>query len=88
MTQDFPPLPPPVTVSRPLSVGLPADRFPPGAATTVTTVATRRNGRKDAFFLAKRPTHARVYVIGDPAPAVLREITRIEGTPTEWRVYF
>lgn len=81
-------LPPLVTVSRPLTIGLPAEKFAAVVAGQVTMVATKRNPRKDRYFLAKVPTHARLHALGSDAPPVLRAVARIDGTDTEWRVFF
>lgn len=87
MTPDCPPDVPLVTVSRPLSIGLPPEKFAAVAAGTMTMVATKRNSRKDRYFCAKRPQQARVHALGTDLAPILRAIVRIEGTPTEWRVF-
>lgn len=87
MTPDCPPDVPLVTVSRPLSIGLPPEKFAAVAAGTMRMVATKRNPRKDRYFCAKRPLQARVHALGTDLAPILRAIVRIEGTPTEWRVF-
>ena len=87
MTPACPPDVPLVTVSRPLSIGLPPEKFSAVVAGTLRMVATKRNSRKDQYFCAKRPRQARVHALGTDLAPVLRDIVRIEGTATEWRVF-
>ena len=75
-----------ITVSRPLSIGLPYAAYVAVISGTKTDFTTKKNPRKDRFFLAKRPTHARITAL-DTGQNVLREIKRIEETPGEWRIF-
>lgn len=68
---------------KPLNVTLPAAAFAAVVAGEKTWIATRRNPRKDRYFSVKRPRWARVRCEGAEA---LREIARVEGTETEWRL--
>lgn len=77
-----------VVVARPLTIGLTPERFAAIASGAVTMVATVRNPRKDRYFNAKRPLRARISALGTDQPPILRDIVRIEGTATEWRVFF
>lgn len=80
--------PPPahiVVVSRPLNVGLPEAVFDEVISGAKTSFSTKRNPRKDRFFCAKRPTHARISALGTDR-LVLREIKSIEGTPETWKI--
>lgn len=80
--------PPPahiVVVSRPLSIGLPEKTFDEVVAGIKTSIATKRNPRKDRFFCAKRPTHARISALGTDR-SVLRDIKSITGTPETWEI--
>lgn len=86
MIDACPPPPIVVTVSRPLSIGLPPDKFAEVVAGTRREFATVRNPRKDRYFCAKRPTHARIADLVTDA-SILRPIVRIEGTTTEWHVF-
>jgi len=77
-----------VTVTRPLTVGLPPEKYAAVAAGIMTMVATVRNPRKDRYFFAKRPLQARISVLGTNQTPILRDITRIECTAEAWFVYF
>ena len=80
--------PPPahiVVVSRPISIGLPVNVLDEVIAGLKTSFTTKRNPRKDRFFCAKRPTHARISALGTDR-SVLREIKSIEGTPETWKI--
>lgn len=65
---------------RPLTVTLPDDSFQAVLAGEKRMIATCRNARKDKYFAVKTPDAARIN-------GKLFRITRITGTPTEWRVY-
>lgn len=65
---------------RPLTVTLPAESFQAVLAGTKRMIATCRNARKDKYFASKTPDAARIN-------GQLFRITRITGTPTEWRVF-
>lgn len=65
---------------RPLTVTLPDDSFRAVLSGEKRMIATSRNARKDKYFTAKTPDAARIN-------GQLFQITRITGTPTEWRVY-
>ncbi|MFA5379258.1 MAG: hypothetical protein WC455_26115 [Dehalococcoidia bacterium] len=64
----------------PLTIALPPDVFALVRAGKKRMIATRRNPRKDRYFAAKTPTEAKIN-------GTLYQITRIEGTPEEWRVH-
>lgn len=65
---------------RPLTVTLPAEAFRAVLSGEKRMIATKRNARKDKYFESKTPDAARIN-------GQLFRITRITGTPTEWRVY-
>jgi hypothetical protein len=75
-----------VVVSRPLSIGLPENVFDDVVAGLKTDFTTLRNPRKDRFFCAKRPTHARISALGTDR-SVLRDIKNIEGTSEFWKIW-
>lgn len=72
-------------VSRPLTIGLPEKVFDDVLAGMKNSFSTKRNSRKDRFFFAKRPTHARIHALGTDR-SVVREIKTITGTPETWEV--
>lgn len=89
MTADCPPQPAAVvTVTRPLTVGLPPEKFAAVAAGTIRMVATVRNPRKDRYFSAKRPLQAKISALGTDQAPILRDIARIECTAEAWFVHF
>lgn len=65
---------------RPLTVTLPDDSFRAVLSGEKRMIATCRNARKDKYFAAKTTDAARIN-------GQLFRITRITGTPTEWRVF-
>jgi hypothetical protein len=65
---------------RPLTVTLPDDSFRAVLSGEKRMIATCRNARKDKYFAAKTTDAARIN-------GRLFRITRITGTPTEWRVF-
>jgi hypothetical protein len=86
MTDACPPPPAAVvTVARPLSIGLPPEKFDEVVAGSRTVFITKRNPRKDRYFCAKRPLQARIAALGTDR-FVLRNIVSIEGTAEEWKV--
>jgi hypothetical protein len=64
----------------PLTITLPPEVVAQVAAGEKKIISTKRNPRKDRYFLAKTPDIAKIN--GMPY-----RITRIEGTPEEWRVH-
>ena len=81
--------PPPaavVTVTRPLSIGLPYETFVAVISGTKTDFATKKNPRKDRYFSAKRPTKARITSL-ETGQSIVRDIKCIEETPETWRVF-
>lgn len=77
-----------IAVTRPLNISLTPERFAAIASGAVAMVATLRNPRKDRYFASKRPMRARIVATGTDQPPIPRDIVRIEGTATEWRVFF
>lgn len=65
---------------RPLTVTLPPESYQSVVSGEKRMIATKRNARKDKYFESKTPAAARIN-------GHLYRITRITGTPTEWRVY-
>lgn len=89
MTADIPPQSPAlVAVARPLNIGLTPEGYAKVVSGETTSIATQRNPRKDRYFNAKRPMQARISALHTDQPPILRDIVRIEGTATEWRVFF
>lgn len=83
---DCPPIAaPPITVSRPLNISLPPELFSAVADGTKKIVTTRKNPRKDRFFLAKIPAQARIKELGTDRE-FLNRIFRVEETEGEWRI--
>lgn len=74
-----------IYVSRPLSVTLPQENFIAARDGSKHCISTQRNPRKDKFFKTKRPRKAQLKCAGEEP--FLREILRVEGTDTEWRIY-
>ena len=70
---------------RPLNVGLPEAAFAAVLAGEKSVISTRRNPRKDRYFVAKQPRFARVRSL-DSGAQVMRAIARVEGTDTEWHL--
>jgi hypothetical protein len=64
----------------PLTVTLPDETFRAVLAGEKRMIATCRNARKDKYFASKTPDAARIN-------GRIFRITRITGTPTEWRVF-
>ena len=65
---------------RPLTISLPPEVFAEVVAGRKRVVSTRRNPRKDRYFLGKRPAEAKIN-------GLLFRINGIEGTETEWHVH-
>lgn len=80
-----PPPPHVVTVTRPLSIGLPYETFVAVISGKKTEFETKKNPRKDRYFSAKRPEKARITSL-ETGQSVLRDIKCIEETPGTWRV--
>lgn len=75
-----------VTVTRPLSIGLPYEAYVAVISGSKTDFSTKKNPRKDRYFSAKRPLQARITSL-ETGQSVLRDIRCIEETPEEWRVF-
>ncbi len=86
MIDACPPPPHVVTVSRPLSIGLPYETFVAVISGSKSDFTTKKNPRKDRYFSAKRPAQARITSL-ETGQSVLRDIKCIEETPEAWRVF-
>ena len=62
---------------RPLAITLTPDLFAAVLSGDKRIISTKRNARKDRYFSAKTPDTAKIN-------GVLYQITRIEGTATDW----
>jgi len=67
-------------------VGLPPETYAAVISGEKKQFSTKRNPRKDRYFLAKVPRQARITALGTGL-AILRDIVRVEGTATEWHIY-
>jgi hypothetical protein len=72
-------------VKIPLNISLPSEKFAEVAAGTRKEIATKKNPRKDRYFLAKIPQHARIKELGTDR-SFLHRIFRVEETADEWRI--
>jgi hypothetical protein len=65
---------------RPLTITLPPETFQQILCRDKRTVSTKRNPRKDRYFLAKSPDTAKINGRLDP-------IRRVQETPDEWIIH-
>jgi hypothetical protein len=64
----------------PLTITLTPEVFAQVVAGKKKIISTKRNPRKDRYFSAKSPDMAKIN-------GIPYRITRIEGTPEEWRIH-